>query len=49
MKYLENSSGLGIRYLGSGSSLVSKKISDLGLSLFPESQFSQLKSRNLSV
>ena len=48
MKYLGKSSGLGIRCLGSGSSLDSKKISNLGLNLFPMSQYSPLKSRNLN-
>ena len=44
MKYLGKGSGLAIRYLSSGSSLDSKKISDLGLNLFPMSQWPHLRN-----
>lgn len=44
MNYLGKGSGLGIRYLSSGSSLDSKKISDLGLNLFPTSQWPHLRN-----
>lgn len=48
MNYLGKGSGLGIRYLSSGSSLGSKKISDLGLNLFPTPQWPHLRNEKVT-